>query len=534
MRVLRPAFVGTFVISALLVALAPQAGAEPVTEDAMAWLLTQQQDDGGFEVAQFDGFETPDAILAIAAHAQTTGTWSTAEAHAAVDAVAFGGTGPTALDWLDTWLGGGTVPPEQQAKLIVLVAGPLGLDPTDFDPAEDDDPGEGVDLTAGLDAINPGLFNGRLFGRLAEAELGQNVHQRDLQIICEAAKTVGGGWSFDGMPDATNAADLDSTGFAVMALVAAGVDPADPVLAAAETFVTDGQQANGSWLSFGSEDPNATTLAVWAQLALGNPLGSLDPDPLAWLRTQQDDDDHIISPNDAFGVNTFATSQTIQALLLDQAGADWLPRPAADSGRRCIAPDTYTDVPANAWYDDGARWVDDEDIVSGANGALLPKAEVNRAQASMWLNLMFGGPGGDPHEFVDVPDGAWYEDGVNFVDGGPNGRILTGSSDRFRPRAALNRAQAAAWLYAAAGSPEVTGLPAHGFEDVGGTAWYRNAVTWAKAHGVVAGFGDSTFRGLGRVNRGQLTQWMFNLAATPEAWEDGAILPPTILFTDEA
>ncbi len=365
-------------------------------------------------------------MLAIAANAQTPGTWSTVEAHAAVAAAEAEPNDLSALDWLDAWVEGGTVPAEQQAKLIVLVAAPLGLDPTDFDPAEDDPPGDGVDLTAGLDAINPGLFNGRLFGRLAEAELGQNVHQRDLQLICEAAKTVGGGWSFDGLPDATNAADLDSTGFAVMTLVAAGVAPTDAVLVSAETFVDNGQQANGSWLSFGSEDPNATTLAVWAELALGNTLGSLAHDPLAWLRTQQDDDDHIISPNDGFGVNTFATSQTIQALLLDQAGADWLPRPAADSGRRCIVPDTYTDVPAAAWYDDGARWVDEEDIVSGTNGALLPKNNVNRAQAAMWLNLMFGGPGGDPHAFVDVPDGAWYEDGVNFVDGAPNGRILTG------------------------------------------------------------------------------------------------------------
>ena len=344
MCALRSTLVGSLVISVLLVALAPGAGAEPVTVDAVAWLLTQQQDDGSFEVAGFDGFETPDAVLAIAANAQTTGTWSTAEARDAVDAVAFGGTGPTPLDWLDAWVEGGTVPAEQQAKLILLVAAPLGLDPADFDPADDDAPGDGVDLTAGIDGISPGLFNGFMFGRLAEAELGQNVHQRDLQVICEAAKASGGGWSFDGRPDATNAADMDSTGFAVMTLIAAGVAPADAVLASAETFVTDGQQVNGSWLSFGSEDPNATTLAVWAEVALGNALGSLAHDPLGWLRTQQAGDDHIISPNDGFGVNTFATSQTIQALHLDQPGGDWLPRPAADTGRRCIVPDTYTAV----------------------------------------------------------------------------------------------------------------------------------------------------------------------------------------------
>jgi len=528
MGALRSAVAGSLVLSVLLVGFAPVAEADTVTDDAVAWLVDQQKADGGFEVAQFDGFETPDAVLAIAANAQTTDTWLTSEAHAAVAAA----DDLSALDWLDAWVEGGTVPAEQQAKLIVLVAAPLGLDPTDFDPAEDDALGDGVDLTAGLDTINPGLFNGWLFGRLAEAELGQNVHQRDLQVICEA-QHAGGGWGYDGLAAGTDP-DLDSTGFAAMALVAAGVPTTDTVLMTANTWVDAGQQDDGAWQTpptFGLpvDDPNATALALMANAALG---GTADLDlAVSWLQSQKDEDGHIIGPYDGAVPNTFATSQTIQALLLDQPGADWLPRPAADTGRRCIGPDTYNDVPATAWYDDGARWVDDEDIVSGTNGALLPRNNVNRAQASMWMNLMFGGPGGDPHTFVDVPEGAWYEDGVNFVDGAPNGRILTGASDRFRPRANLNRAQTAAWLYAAAGSPDVAGLPAHEFTDVGGDAWYRHAVTWAKANGVVSGFGDNTFRGLGKVNRGQFTQWMFNLGATPEAWEDGAILPPTALFT---
>jgi hypothetical protein len=33
-----------------------------------------------------------------------------------------------------------------------------------------------------------------------------------------------------------------------------------------------------------------------------------------WVRSQQQPDGHIASPDDSFGVNTFATSQSIQAL----------------------------------------------------------------------------------------------------------------------------------------------------------------------------------------------------------------------------
>ncbi len=40
------------------------------TTKAVTWLKTQQQADGGFEVAGFPGFETPDAVLAIANGAQ--------------------------------------------------------------------------------------------------------------------------------------------------------------------------------------------------------------------------------------------------------------------------------------------------------------------------------------------------------------------------------------------------------------------------------------------------------------------------------
>lgn len=523
MRARRPVLTGSLIVAIVVGAVVPDAGADTVTDDAVAWLASQQEGDGGFELADFPPFETPDAVLAIAANAQSTGTWSPSEARAAVAAVDNGGV--TALDWLDDFaeagLTGGLA-----AKFILLVALPLGDEPTAYDPGGD---GNAVDLTADLDSIDPGLFNSFLFGRLAESALGQNVHQADLQLICEAEKAVGGGWSFDGRPDAANAADLDSTGFAVMALAGAGVEPGDPVLAAAAPFVVGGQQANGSWSSFGSDDPNATALAMLAVTALGRGLDDLAHDPVAWLQSRQHADGHIASPNDFGSPNTFATSQAVQALLLDQPGADWLP-PAAGSGRRCLPRASYTDVPATAWYDDGARWVDDEGIVAGANGALQPQGSVNRAQAAMWLNNVFGGVGGDPHAFTDVAPGAWYEDGVDFVGSAPNGPIAGGFGTEFRPRVTLNRAQAVSWLYAAAGSPDVSTLPAHGFSDVRSGTWFRDAATWAVANEIVLGFDDGTFRGTGTVKRAQLAQWMFNLVATPEAWEVGATVPPTVLY----
>src|SRR5690242_19167088 len=151
--------------------------ADPASTTAAAkavdWLKTQQKPDGGFEVAGFPGFETPDAILAIAETAQTGTAWSPAQALAAVQAVhAGGGSGPTALDAIDTFAHGAALNQGQAAKLILLVAKPLGLDATAFHP------GSGalapVNLLTKLDpagcAGNPanyGLFNATLYGALA-------------------------------------------------------------------------------------------------------------------------------------------------------------------------------------------------------------------------------------------------------------------------------------------------------------------------------------------------------------------------------
>ena len=60
------------------------APVEASADNGVAWLKTQQQTDGGFEVAGFAGFETPDAVLAIASAAQTTFAWNPVTARTAV------------------------------------------------------------------------------------------------------------------------------------------------------------------------------------------------------------------------------------------------------------------------------------------------------------------------------------------------------------------------------------------------------------------------------------------------------------------
>ena len=95
----------------------PDAGITSTTQKARNWLVTKQLAGGGFEVGGFNGFETPDAIRALAEAAQQQVAWNTAQARAAVRAVTIGGT--SALDWADDFADG-PINAGQAAKLVVL------------------------------------------------------------------------------------------------------------------------------------------------------------------------------------------------------------------------------------------------------------------------------------------------------------------------------------------------------------------------------------------------------------------------------
>jgi hypothetical protein len=306
-----------------LVLVAPGASADSAS--AVAWLATQQQTDGGFEVAGFPGFETPDAVAALAADGQTGGTWSTTEA---LDAV-FGVQTPaheTALRSLDDYADGG-IGPGQAAKLIVLVTNQLGLDPNLFDP--ECDGGSGVDLEAilgspganGTYGISIAAFNQILFAARATAALGGTVAPETVQVIRDAQRPDGS-YAFNGSQDDPlndfDDPDVDTTAAAVLALRAAGIDPGDETLDDAIAWILGERNAStGAWQAFFADDPNATAVAMMALHAVNPATYATELSAGAdYLIAQQDADGHIASPNDGFGVNTFATAQAIQALGL--------------------------------------------------------------------------------------------------------------------------------------------------------------------------------------------------------------------------
>jgi hypothetical protein len=339
----------SFALTAPTTASAVDPASKTTADAAVTWLKAQQLPDGGFELAAFPGFETRDASLAIAEDAQTGTTWSTSEALAAVAAVKYQGSGATPLDALDDYASTITTP-GAAGKTIVLSAAPLGLDPAAFDPAGDGTDVDLVDLM-GCDTTTEAAFNNLLYVALGQ-QLACGGAQPAILDAVRAAQQADGGWNFIGDPTGTDV-DLDTTALAVEVLVAAGADVSNPMLAKALGFFATNQQANGSWQSFGSDDPNSTALAIFGITALGFDVESpcwrdtADPtlagtayaSPTAWLRSQQltspaNDAGRIASPNDGFGLNTFATSQTVEGLL-----QSWLPVARADA-QTCEVPVT--------------------------------------------------------------------------------------------------------------------------------------------------------------------------------------------------
>lgn len=337
---------------ASFVAVAPaSAVTSPTLAKARAFVVSHQLADGGFEVGHFPSFETPDAVLALAELAQTGPTWNAGAARSAVTAVV--SHGKTALDYADDQAESPDLSPALAAKYLTLVVEPLGLNPRDFDPSNDS--AKPVDLVATMGKAadldgqyRKAAFNGLLYIALAHWSIACAV-PGDLVARIKAAQQANGSWDFSGAPSGTGV-DVDTTSLAVIALTRAGRPSTDPAIAKALTLLAHQHRANGSWQATvfppAVDDPNTTSLATLAIAATGQAPGTagwrnkaapelagqpyISPD--VWLSSQQKPDGHIASPNDSFGVSTFATTQPIEALT-----RTWFTSKAA-STTRCPLP----------------------------------------------------------------------------------------------------------------------------------------------------------------------------------------------------
>ena len=113
--------------------------------------------------------------------------------------------------------------------------------------------------------------------------------------------------------------------------------------------------------------------------------------------------------------------------------------------------------------------------------------------------------------FKDVVSGSWYEDAVRFVY--EKGMMTGVSEDTFAPNKETSRGMLVTMLYRLEGEPDITGENlGYPFADVDATAYYSNAIYWARLHGIVSGMSDEIFAPNGDITREQLAAIMYRYA----------------------
>ena len=117
----------------------------------------------------------------------------------------------------------------------------------------------------------------------------------------------------------------------------------------------------------------------------------------------------------------------------------------------------------------------------------------------------------DATGFSDVDESAWYAEAVVYAR--DHGLMSGTSGTTFFPDQEMTRAMLATVLYRAAGSPEVSGSSP--FSDAANNTWYTDAVLWASQNGLVGGYGNGLFGVNDPVTREQMITIIWRYAGRP-------------------
>ena len=149
---------------------------------------------------------------------------------------------------------------------------------------------------------------------------------------------------------------------------------------------------------------------------------------------------------------------------------------------------------SGSYYFEPVYWAARHNLTGGVSDDIYGVGKnLTRAQMITFLWRAAGKPTvATSSSFTDIPDGAYYEDAVNWA--AAEG-ITTGTTDTtFSPNQALTRAQAVTFLYNAYGNGEkYTATKSSDFTDVSENAYYFDAVNWAVKNGITAGKSATKF-----------------------------------------
>ncbi|NLE76510.1 MAG: cell wall anchor protein [Chloroflexi bacterium] len=281
-------------------ALEPAPAHDTTIESTLAWLRTQQGEDGGFGSVG----ASIDVALAIVAAGQSPAGW-----RATPD-------GPSLMDYLAAGVDAYAATAAQTGKLLVAVAA-AGMDPHGFG---------GHDLLTHLETFHSAAggygvsATDQAWATLALRAAGQPVPAVEADALRayqqeDGAWEAGPGWG----------ADTNSTAVAVQALVAVGEPATSPALQRALAFFREQQNGDGGFpyvkpSPWGSDsDANSTAYVIQALRALGE-----DPTGAAWSKGEVDAVAALLRFQGASGAwewqpgmgeNILAAAQAVPALM---------------------------------------------------------------------------------------------------------------------------------------------------------------------------------------------------------------------------
>ena len=155
-------------------------------------------------------------------------------------------------------------------------------------------------------------------------------------------------------------------------------------------------------------------------------------------------------------------------------------------------------------------------LIDSKNVGAVKSYTFENVKKNHTIEVVFMKASGNPQTgvFVDVPEGSYYEEAVNWaVDKG----ITTGTdATHFSPDGICTRAQAVTFLWRAAGSP-ATKSSAMPFADVKAGSYYYDAVLWAVENGITKGTSETMFSPDATCSRAQIVTFLWRSQKSPAA-----------------
>ncbi len=195
--------------------------------------------------------------------------------------------------------------------------------------------------------------------------------------------------------------------------------------------------------------------------------------------------------------------------------ADWF---AGNVLTVSVAPRSYRDVPANAWFADAVAAAMRYGIASGVSDTeFAPNGTMNRGMFVTMLsrlhlvtdgNVIINGDA----SFSDVETDTWYSESVRWA---ADNDIVRGEDGAFAPLRSISRQELATMLYrygTKMGMQTTSSADAlSAFSDASNTAsWALDAMRWACSNGILRGDGEGNLNPAAPATRAQALTMLLN------------------------